>query len=100
MLKTHGPLPLTVESGENPFSSSASNTKVLNDDPVGRIAWVVMLYWKNSKPGPPTIARTAPVEGSTDTTALVPVRGSPVNGFGSSGIVPRGDSGEISARTP
>ena len=36
-----------------------------------------MLYFRFSKPGPPTIARTAPVDGSIDAMAAEPVLSSP-----------------------
>ena len=40
--------------------------------------WVVTLNFSLSNPAPPTMARTAPVPGSTDTTAPVALRGAPV----------------------
>ena len=44
----------------------------MNEDPVWRPGdLVVMLYWKALNPGPPTMARTAPEPGSTETMAAV-----------------------------
>ena len=47
------------------------STKILNDDPGWRAPCVARLYRYRSKPGPPTIARTAPVCGVTATIAAV-----------------------------
>ena len=54
----------------------------MNVDPPERRPWVVTLNLLSWKPAPPTIARIAPVPGSTDTTAPVATRAAPVSGFG------------------
>ena len=52
------------------------STNTLNVDPPERpVPWVVTLNFSLSNPAPPTMARTAPVPGSTDTTAPVALRG-------------------------
>ena len=59
------------------------STKILNVEPPERPTPLVprpvaMLTFSSPNLGPPTIARTAPVPGSTDTTAAVAERGAPV----------------------
>src|SRR5215210_3669755 len=88
MLNVHGPLPLTESVGRYPCCMSVVRTKTLKDDPPWRAAWVARLYLYALNPGPPTMARTAPLEGSTDTIATVPKRAFPVTGSAGSGNVP------------
>src|SRR3954454_16665324 len=52
----HGEEPSRVSFGEYPASSAAARVISLNVDPGWRPGWsVTRLYWKWSKPGPPTI---------------------------------------------
>ena len=77
------------------------STNTLKVDPPERpVPWVVTLNFSLSNPAPPTMARTAPVPGSTDTTAPVALRGAPVAVSGARGTRPVGvPSGAISAST-
>src|SRR5688572_2139305 len=67
-----GEVPSTRSLGEYPASSAAARVITFHAEPTWRPgAWVTMLYSSSSKPGPPTSARTAPVRGSTATSAAV-----------------------------
>src|SRR5579885_157262 len=73
-LKVHGVLPSTPAVMLYPALRAAARTIGLNDDPGWRPGpSVAMRYWLLSKPCPPTMARTAPVWVSTDTSVDVQV---------------------------
>ena len=69
--KTQGLVPSMMSSGRAPASSAATSTKVLNDEPGWRWPCVARLNLYASKPGPPTMASTAPVRGSMVAVAAV-----------------------------
>src|SRR5258708_2084977 len=64
--------PEIVSSTLAPFSSAVASTNIFIDDPGWRTPCVARFTFDFSKPGPPTNARTAPLDGSTVTIATVP----------------------------
>ncbi len=61
--------PVIIDAGEWPASSAAANTKGLKADPDCRFACTARLKRLSLKSRPPTMARTCPVAGSSDTSA-------------------------------